>query len=295
MGVGVRLGTTDNEKQSLSIVAPCWSHIQSLTLTGSNPDYKLRDHQLSQILEACAPLNKLRIPQSGFSMRSFFSLERHFATLDYLDIAYCGDVPSWMSQSILSSCPRLVYFHAPILLACDLVQGLDPEAERKRTLDFSFENKLEEQGPQEGEPDPLVHGGHLARDLAQGRPWVCLGLKTLRVAIVETELEWHESIFKRISTLTELRMLDLGRDYGYLAIPSLDLRLKSGLGYLRSLTHLTAFYFNGTPQLMEECDLQWILDAFPNLGDITWNFHLRPKKNTKLCEFVRRHGLCRRR
>jgi len=273
----------------LSVIAPQWSHIQSLTLRGENPNIRLTDRQLCQILEACVPLTKLSMDSSCFSIRSFFSLERHFATLDYLDLEYCKDVQSWMSQSILSSCPRLVYFSAEILLACDLVQESDPEAQRERTSDFSFKSKVGEPGSQEGELVTLGHEEQLAHKYAQGRPWVCLGLRTLKVTIAETEPEWQESIFKRISTLTELRVLDLGMGRGYYGMPSLDLCLKSGLRYLGSLKRLERLNFDGTPQFMEERDVEWMLCSWPSLKDLSQEFNLTPKKNTKLCKLADRY------
>ncbi|GJJ74509.1 hypothetical protein EMPS_06867 [Entomortierella parvispora] len=263
------------------------SCIRSLSLNGSN--IKLSDHQLSQILDAGAPLTMLDMSSSQFSIKSFFSLERHFSTLGHLDLSFSRGVLSWMSQSLMSSCPRLIYLSTYVLLGCDLVQNSTAEAQRKRVPPSSFGTQLEDPSFLKEKMDPLIHEKYLARDVTQVRPWVCLGLRTLKVMIAETEPEWQESIFKRIATLTELRELDISMYHDYYGAQSLDLRLSSGLGHLQSLRHLERFYFLETPQFMEMKDIQWMLSAWPSLNDLSQDFNLTPKKNTKLCKVVKHH------
>ncbi|GJJ74508.1 hypothetical protein EMPS_06866 [Entomortierella parvispora] len=281
------LSLSQSPELNLSVEAPRWSCIRSLSLCGDNT--KLSDHQLSLILDACAPLTKLDIAQSGFSIKSFFSLERHFATLEYLDLTYGECVLSWMSQSIMASCPRLIYLSTYVLLGCDLVQGATAEARRKQGPASTFGSRLGDPSLLKEKMDPLIQEKFLARDVTLVRPWVCLGLRTLKVTIAETEPEWQESIFERISTLTELRVLDISMDYYYNGSNSLDLCLNSGLEYLGSLTHLETFYFNDTRQFMEMEDVEWMLYAWPNLKNLSREFNLTPKKNTKLCKLVERH------
>ncbi|GJJ74507.1 hypothetical protein EMPS_06865 [Entomortierella parvispora] len=273
----------------LSVEAPRWSRIQSLSLYGDNRGGKLAGDLLSLILDACAPLTKICISHSGFSIKSFFSLERHFSTLEHLGLTYIEGVQSWMSQSVLSSCPRLVHFDGWVLLGYDLIHDLDAEAQRKQASDLYFITMTGDLSQQGKKMDPVVRKRYFARDIRQVRPWVCHGLTTLRVAIAETKPQWQESIFKRISTLTELRELDISRHHGSFRGDSLDLRLISGLGHLDSLTHLEALYYSETPQFMEACDVQWMLDAWPNLRNLNWEFNEEPKKNDELSKIVERH------
>jgi len=271
-----------------TMLASWWSNIQSLSL-GYHHYMALTDSELSQILDLCAPLTKFVAPNSGFSIRSFNSLERHFLTLQDLELSDADGVQSWMNQEILSSCPRLINFRSTVLFACDLVQDEYAKSMRKTMVQRANATKPSYQG---GEINFSLQDRHFTtRYLSEVRPWVCLGLKVLTLAILQMAAPWHEPIFKRISTLNELRTLnlDVAPKYRMAGSRYLEFNLYTGMRHLESLRHLEELKFKRTHQMMQEWDVRWMLDSWPRLRDLTLDLHGLHDVNIQLCKIVHDH------
>ncbi|GJJ67798.1 hypothetical protein EMPS_00144 [Entomortierella parvispora] len=229
----------------------------------------------------------------GFGPSSFRSLGRHFLTLENLDLDDSDNVQSWMVQVILSSCPKLMMFNSPVLFAFDMVQDALAEKCRQEMVDLDPKwNAAETSDDGEGETESLVqkwqvHLAQYPRHLAQ--PWVCLGLRMLRLAIAEVEPQWNELILKQISALTQLRDLELDVPPRYYGSRYLELSLDTGLGHLESLRHLEVLNFLSTGQNLQVRDVQWMSDTWPDLRDLSEDMHPVKATNVKLCQMVQSH------
>lgn len=105
-------------------------------------------------------------------------------------------------------------------------------------------------------------------------------------------LEQHYRMYDRLSTLTSLRVIDLGggyRDdllslddnapyyevdgYEYLRYggpieDSMELSLSSGLGRLAALRRIEVFGFEGVDHRIGEAELEWMATSWPRLGEM---------------------------
>lgn len=120
--------------------------------------------------------------------------------------------------------------------------------------------------------------------IQKGRPWVCLGLRTLIVSIVvegrETQrgqkeeedraCEPSRDVFRKLGRLTGLEVLKIGVAHGQREpthVQGLDLRLKSGMGQLAGLRELRVLDYTGTEQNMGVEDFDWMKANFRQCGN----------------------------
>ncbi|KFZ09053.1 hypothetical protein V502_08972, partial [Pseudogymnoascus sp. VKM F-4520 (FW-2644)] len=217
----------------------------------------LEDDDLAQVLGSCAKVTDFAICGSLFGLSAFESLIQHFPHLTLLDLTRCNGVTSAMSLRILTSCPFLTEFWAGGSLAAQDIVGVG-------TQDDQGQEKLE---PQD---------------------WVCLSLKRLSISISRLSNrppEWQSLILGQIVRLHDLRNLSIGpkrggvREEDHVAAMELDeddgiqLRLEAGLAILSGLKRLEVIAFLGMRQNMDEEDVRWMLDAWPNLVRIERKLH----------------------
>ncbi|KAG0047739.1 hypothetical protein BGZ83_007257 [Gryganskiella cystojenkinii] len=262
-----------------------WSQLHSLTISGSTC---LSDGQYGLILDACAHLTKIAVPDSLVWYSFMHSLERHFPTLEHLDISECHDMRSWMCQRILTNCPRLTFFKTTNMNMNELVVGLGAEESRARQTSEDRQWDENHALDEVEELSPEVKGYYWStrnRDVIRVRPWSCLGLKHLYVAMDRLEDGWDEQVFAQLAKLTQLIDLHVGYDQAlpdsYVRGRALDLRLRSGLGQLAALKQLETFSFARTSQQMGEEDVLWIKRQWPGI-QITTNLHSDPLLNKEL-------------
>ncbi|KAF9364656.1 hypothetical protein BGX34_000827 [Mortierella sp. NVP85] len=217
----------------------------------------LKDEDLSQILDSCRQIKLLILVPSEFREQAFRSLVRHFAHLRVLYLGICVGLSSKMAQQILKSCPNLSIFRGVTLKAQDIL-GI---AEDNATAD-----------------ETILH--------QQPQDWVCTNLHTLSIFIHGLEGKprlWHKRIFQQLAKMKKLVSLTIGpgisREASY---DGLDLKLESGLDALAGLKHLSSLEFNGISQHMEERDVRWMIEAMPNLTELSGILHHDAEQCSKL-------------
>ncbi|KAF9963193.1 hypothetical protein BGZ65_005288 [Modicella reniformis] len=208
---------------SLSVlpIGGAWPHLETLRLDGSKID-------LAKFLCNMSKPRELHVAQTGFSNMSFEVLQPRLGALRKIDFPNATqrlnpNVTGRMIHEILCSNPQL-----QALSGC-----------RVKATDF----------------------------LDDRRPWVCgSSLRFFKIYFVfpqdgDDTTDLQRTIFRRLSTLTSLEVLDVS---GALRLEDegdkdgLDLRLKSGLGELSTLRLLKQLCFERTKQLMGEEDVIWI-------------------------------------
>ncbi|KAF9146645.1 hypothetical protein BGX30_011837 [Mortierella sp. GBA39] len=189
--------------------------------------------------------------------------ERHFATLSILDLNGCALFTSEMVLSVLSGCPLLEDLSAPYLTVSDLWQS---------------------------EP---------AR-----RAWVCLGLTRLKVYITRDREhpDADQLVFEQLLKLVQLEELDIGDDslYGLdgnlvedlRSRGALQLRLDSGLDRLAGMKSLYAVEFRGTVQTMRVQEIEWMLENWPELREVSGKLSMNSQTHAILKGMFEKRDIC---
>ncbi|KAG0057704.1 hypothetical protein BGZ83_005643 [Gryganskiella cystojenkinii] len=183
----------------------------------------LGDQLIALILKSCrSGLRELVLGTSEFFLLSLYELERHFPTLERIEVSQCHRVRPWMNQWILSSCPKLLRFGG-ILNAHELISGYDtkrawskfmpkntkvatPNIAISRDCVSGIPNEAGERKvtiPQEVELDQITEETEMGQlrevsfeklksrfiamlkdRVGAPRPWVCLNLRELSAPIL---------------------------------------------------------------------------------------------------------------
>jgi hypothetical protein len=170
----------------------------------------------------------------------------------------CVFLTSKMTQRIMTSCPSLTDFVGTSLDACDIL-GIprDQEATIQEAVMYQ-----------------------------KSQDWICTNLKSLSIFICGLEdkpLEWHRGVLQQLARLRKLKILGVSLyHYSVLNHDGLDLRLEAGLGVLSSLECLEEFRFPGLWQQMEEQDVRWMVQAWPELRYVYGKLRYDGKQRSKL-------------
>lgn len=128
-----------------------------------------------------------------------------------------------------------------------------------------------------------------AIDIVKGKPWVCLGLKVLRLYFcfgAATISHLQPKVLDQVSRLTRLEELHMKGFNGGGGLESMDLTLENGLGKLSTLRLLRIFNFSGTKQRMGEQEIDWMLEHWKCLEQLQG--YLNYKKSDVTNELRRR-------
>ncbi|KAG0197549.1 hypothetical protein BGX28_008985 [Mortierella sp. GBA30] len=294
-----------------SLDTSTWPLLQELTLQSLN--IYLTDRQVSRLLEACGPLRKFAVTSSGFWYRSLRSLERHFGTLEELRLDNCKDVRSFMSQRILTCCPRLIHVALPVLEGHELVEGTMGVKARSRRLREDAQDDLRKREQDQaagGTNEDLkelnaIIASYSARDLGQVRGWVCQGLLYLKMFITFTiphmedddwdwDEDWDDIIFQQLSRLTQLITLDVSDKIFHpeeVMWKNPQFKLQFGLARLAPITRLKCLLFDDTVQSLDVEDVQWIVDHFPHLEQISSHLNIEDDICDALLKIVEVNGI----
>ncbi|KAK3823474.1 MAG: hypothetical protein J3Q66DRAFT_331951 [Benniella sp.] len=150
-----------------------------------------------------------------------------------------------------------------------------------------------------------------AQDIADGQPWVCLGLKEFRVMInmefkksnrgperpklTETQQGLCRAVYRQLGRLEQLRVLDMRRldwDLHMMRYAPLPLELRLGLGELSRLKDIEMIGFHRY-QDMRKADVEWMLQQWPYLSAIYGKYLSNKPSRTFGGEYVRNHLLMR--
>ncbi|KAK3823473.1 MAG: hypothetical protein J3Q66DRAFT_331950 [Benniella sp.] len=150
-----------------------------------------------------------------------------------------------------------------------------------------------------------------AQDIADGQPWVCLGLKEFRAMInmefkksdrgperpkfTEVQKGLCRAVYRQLGRLEQLRVLDMRRlewDDHMMRYAPLPLELRLGLGELSRLKDIEVIGFHRY-QDMRKADVEWMLQQWPYLSAIYGKYLSNKPSRTFGGEYVRNHLLMR--
>ncbi|KAF9353868.1 hypothetical protein BGX34_011335 [Mortierella sp. NVP85] len=145
----------------------------------------------------------------------------------------------------------------------------------------------------------------LAKDIAQGGPWVCQQLRELKLyfRVREKEQDLQPFVFERLSTLTQLEVLIMkypygGDDYQSLSTDvcqdALVFRLDCGMGRLASLRQLTELHFLDNPPYIPHLDVdeaEWMVDHWKKLKSIRGRLNEDDIVNARIKSILEPHGI----
>ncbi|KAF8928106.1 hypothetical protein BGZ47_001813 [Haplosporangium gracile] len=277
-----------------------WPNLVSLTL----PESRLNDGELAKILADAAPLTTLSIRRSDFAEYSFRALKRHFRTLRQLDLFQCPGLGSDMTQYILESCPLLESFEGNKLLLRDVAQGLCGGRRKGwschglRVLDVHLAGHSSTIAVDHHE-DALSVQWMVYSQLAKMDNLVNLSIggKSAHPHGVEPVVAptgvappvppLHYSVASAVATTSSFPPSALytsprgqtersGRPSARVSrrrIDGLHLSLDDGLGQLSTLKNLRFLRFTGLQQEMEEDDVRWMIEQWPELKVLQGKLH----------------------
>ncbi|KAF9197809.1 hypothetical protein BGZ49_001598 [Haplosporangium sp. Z 27] len=242
---------------------------------------RIPDGDIARILDRCGDLTTLSFFDSGFGPHAFQACRRQFEILTRFEVMRCENTTSAMSQTILTSCPNLVYFRANFVNARDIL---------------GITESTEPTGEETGGTSTQSEDTTAVKVDFHPQDWVCLKLETLSLFICGLEgkpVEWQREVLRQLSRLKRLDNLAIG-PYEFAMVGSrdgIDLRLESGLDILGSLNLLDRFCFDGLHQEMGEEDVLWMTKAWPRLERVEGKVHYSRKRMLELQEILRKEDI----
>ncbi|KAK3814845.1 MAG: hypothetical protein JOS17DRAFT_795204 [Linnemannia elongata] len=229
------------------------------------------DTEMAAVLDSLPPLRRLVLSKCSFGPLTFSKLkERHFATLEILNVVGSEGFTSAMAMEVLSRCPRLQEFSCPCILLKDLIQL-----------------------PQEQQqPQPYAHQQHLRH------------LDAFISKDNTDPADWTVKAMERLANFTHLEHLSLcpvrldpecrpqAQDQMHVTRGVLDVCLANGMDHLSSLSKLSFFEFGESSPRMGMEEAQWMAQSWKQLKTVMGNF-----SETKDCSveeiavLLKQHGV----
>ncbi|KAG0283290.1 hypothetical protein BGZ96_012346 [Linnemannia gamsii] len=236
------------------LAAGAWSNLHSLELFGDI----MEDEDLAGLVKFMPRLERWRTTKTGFGPIALSEMERHFSTIQEIDLRACESLTSPMIQHLLYSIPTLEYFSADRICADDILQ------------------------------DPAWPCSLQLKDLK-----LFIDMDVSKDVTSDEFKAQQLQVFDRLSMLRNLKVLQISRQVpGPLRPPamrSLRLQLAAGLTRLDKLRQLEELWFI-PGQVMEEEDVEWILKSFPHLRAMSFYMHSNYDKNELLFKTMEAWG-----
>ncbi|KAG0019028.1 hypothetical protein BGZ80_006397 [Entomortierella chlamydospora] len=207
---------------------------------------------IGKMLNSLSRLEFLTLCGSSISKTTFSSLKRHFRTLTSLEIKYCTQVESYMTQQILEECPNLIRLLSSVLMMEDVFLGKTWAAVNLKHLEVNFVQTI------------------------------IMGSKDLK--------EEQRAMFKQLSRLTQLQTLVTGSQ-GRRRKLGLQFQIELGLDQLKTLTKLKTLNFGVPLQQMSDADVVWIASHLESLTRVEGQFHTDQRMHLQLTNRLREFGL----
>ncbi|KAF9357998.1 hypothetical protein BGX26_002684 [Mortierella sp. AD094] len=136
----------------------------------------------------------------------------------------------------------------------------------------------------------------LARDVVNGKPWVCTSLTYLQICFEfdKSEQNLQPLVFERLSHLVNLRTFGVGSwiTWGSVSFQeALDLRLESGLGALANMKDIRHLNICDTTQSLSKDDVRWILANWRRLEIVSGKLSQVPFIHRELADMFRDRGI----
>ncbi|KAF9900689.1 hypothetical protein EC991_007029 [Linnemannia zychae] len=229
-----------------------WTNLTDLELRGSTH----LDADMAAVMDSLPPLRRLVLSRCSFGPLTFAKLkERHFSSLEVLDVTGCEGFTSAMAMEVLSKCPRLQGFSCPYIQLKDLVQ----KQEQHREKLFASHNYLRHL-------DTFI-----SKDPTDPSDWTVKAMERLSTF---TKLE-HLSLCPgqlepECQTQTPEPQHTTTNRNGNI----LEISLASGLDRLSSLSKLSFFEFGDSSSMMGREEAQWMVQSWRQLKTVVGNFSL---------------------
>ncbi|KAI8605595.1 hypothetical protein EDD21DRAFT_349885 [Dissophora ornata] len=145
----------------------------------------------------------------------------------------------------------------------------------------------------------LIGGGVPAKDVVEGKPWVCLSLEYLTISFMFSDREEHLQplIFERLAKLKRLECIDSGAAItlvqGKHPVP-LQFRLESGLDALSSLWRMVSLTTGYGNSLGEE-ELRWMMVHWKDLISVSGEVDIDSDTKIELEDLFKFRGIKLRR
>ncbi|KAI8604496.1 hypothetical protein EDD21DRAFT_350876 [Dissophora ornata] len=141
----------------------------------------------------------------------------------------------------------------------------------------------------------LIGGGVLAKDVVEGKPWVCLSLESLGICFMFSDMEQHLQplIFERLAKLTRLEHLYSrpARELFQEKYPvPLQFRLQGGLDALSSLWRMVSFTTRHNKSLGEN-ELRWMLVHWKDLISVSADVDIDDVTKIELKNLFKSRGI----
>ncbi|KAG0286560.1 hypothetical protein BGZ96_009354 [Linnemannia gamsii] len=209
------------------------------------------DAEMAAVMDSLHPLKNLILSQCSFGPLTFSRLkERHFATLEVLNVIGCEGFTSPMAMEVLSRSLRLQEFSCPHIRPKDLVQC---SQEQQQQQPFACQSQLR----------------HL----------------DLFISKDDTDpVDWTIQAMERLSTLNQLKYLSLcptrrvfgcrdqalnqAHETSSKRGNALDMSLANGLGRLSSLNKMSYLEFGDSSPRMGVQEAQWMAQYWKQLKSV---------------------------
>ncbi|KAI8604489.1 hypothetical protein EDD21DRAFT_401986 [Dissophora ornata] len=141
----------------------------------------------------------------------------------------------------------------------------------------------------------LKGGSVLAKDVVEGKPWVCLSLETLSICFMFSDTEQHLQplIFECLAKLTRLEQLYSWafRTPFHEKYPDpLQFRLESGLNALSGLRRMVTL-FSSRSRSLSENELKWMLAHWKELTSVTADVDIDDRTRIEVQNLFKSRGI----
>ncbi|KAF9202633.1 hypothetical protein BGZ49_007229 [Haplosporangium sp. Z 27] len=253
-------------------------------------------------------LTRFEARRSDFANESFLALKEHghFDTLRNLDLYQCRGLTSWMIAEILNNCPLLDSFDGYQLFARDIVSFNSDNGNGSSNDDDGYNGTwwacrriryldIHITGFSSDPIQDLQRQWQTFAQLARLEHLVYLSIggensRTSSSVADAAESSMSASEGTTASSLSS-SYATLNRSYGGIGNGGLDLRLRSGLGQLRTLKKLRMLRFTGLEQRMTEQDVLWMIENLPELKIIQGKLHINQVEQEKLEKLLERNNI----
>ncbi|KAF9088495.1 hypothetical protein BGX23_007309 [Mortierella sp. AD031] len=268
-----------------------WTELTSVELASSKESLAVSDQQLAILLDRAGDtMERLGFGAVQVGELTFRSMRRFFDSLGELDLRLCSSVTGAMVQQVLASCPGLKSIAADSIHASDIWNGdhwvcLDLQS---WTVFIDLSVSAQSSSSSSGNhPHVSRRQGNDRRHRAQKD----------ESNVDKDQERLQQRVFERLSTLTNLRHLDLDRQYpltgrALKAVETLDWRLRRGLDRLGSLSHLSTLSLSSHQTMnMSKSAAVWMIEHWPNLEAVRGRLGERKADHKEVAMLFQRNGI----
>ncbi|KAF8981777.1 hypothetical protein BGZ46_002299 [Entomortierella lignicola] len=210
-----------------------------------------KDTVSKRIIDGIHKITSLNMSRSEFGPLAFQALQRHYSTLEKLDLEGCSDATGPLLLEVLALCPNLKFLSGCLVKARDVVESAPWACENLMHLKVCIEF---EEIDQKLQPQVFKRLSALIH---------------LRVLEVGDQAETERPSYQN----------------------RLNLQVKSGLYHLSALKGLRTIGVAFSNQEMEADDIRWLIKNLKKLQSINCRLNKGIEENKDLCRILRIHDI----